>query len=76
MIAGGSSVRTLVLTVDPPSPRMSGAELRNFRNAAAAAELGPVCVASVRPPDGSAFRRMNAWALFLSALRGKAGHAR
>lgn len=41
--------RTLVVTHDPAFPPTSGADLRNHRNAAAAAEFGPVCLVSVRP---------------------------
>jgi glycosyltransferase involved in cell wall biosynthesis len=44
--------RTLVLTYDPASPPTSGADLRNHRNAEAAAEY-PVCLASVRPLVGA-----------------------
>lgn len=50
--AGGSIIpqvrhRTLVATLDPPWPAISGAELRNSQIAAAAASLGPVGVLSV-----------------------------
>ncbi|QND67151.1 glycosyltransferase [Mesorhizobium loti] len=41
--------RTLVVTHDPAFPPTSGADLRNHRNAEAAAEFGPVCLVSVRP---------------------------
>jgi glycosyltransferase involved in cell wall biosynthesis len=41
--------RTLIVTHDPAFPPTSGADLRNHRNAVSAAELGPVCVVSVRP---------------------------
>lgn len=41
--------RTLVLSYDPASPPTSGADLRNFGNAVAAAQLGPVCLVSIRP---------------------------
>ncbi|MBZ9987446.1 glycosyltransferase [Mesorhizobium sp. BH1-1-5] len=44
--------RTLIISVDPAYPPVSGADLRTFGNAAAAAEFGPVCLASVRPPAG------------------------
>jgi glycosyltransferase involved in cell wall biosynthesis len=46
---------TLVLTADPAAPPVSGADLRNFQNAVAAAELGPVVLASVRPVTGGAW---------------------
>lgn len=45
----GKERRTLVLCYDPAFPPVSGADLRNHRNAVAAAELGPVCLVSVRP---------------------------
>lgn len=41
--------RTLLLCYDPAFPPVSGADLRNHRNAMAAAELGPVCLVSIRP---------------------------
>ncbi|MFC3327202.1 glycosyltransferase family 4 protein [Mesorhizobium cantuariense] len=41
--------RTLIVTHDPAYPPTSGADLRNHRNAEAAAEFGPVCLVSVRP---------------------------
>ena len=41
--------RTLVVCNDPAFPPTSGADLRNFGNAMAAAELGPVCLVSVKP---------------------------
>ena len=44
-----SERRTLVLCYDPASPPTSGADLRNFGNARAAAQLGPVCLVSIRP---------------------------
>lgn len=43
------SPRTLILTVDPAYPPVSGADLRNFQNAAAAAGFGPVSLVSVHP---------------------------
>ncbi len=42
--------RTLILTCDPAFPPVSGGDLRNFQNARAAAEFGPVLLVSVRPP--------------------------
>ena len=53
MSSGNASLRTLVLTVDPANPPVSGAELRNFQNALAAAEFGWVTLASMRPPSGA-----------------------
>jgi glycosyltransferase involved in cell wall biosynthesis len=44
--------RTLIICHDPPFPPTSGADLRNFGNAVAAAAFGPVCLASVRPWNG------------------------
>lgn len=41
--------RTLVLTADPAVPPVSGAELRNWQTASAAATAGPVAIVSVRP---------------------------
>jgi glycosyltransferase involved in cell wall biosynthesis len=46
--------RTLVLCHDPAFPAVSGADLRNLRNAEAAAEFGPVCLVSVRPQAAKA----------------------
>ena len=42
--------RTLIVSFDPAYPPASGADLRTFGNAVAAAEFGPVCLASLRPP--------------------------
>ncbi|WP_217571473.1 glycosyltransferase [Mesorhizobium sp. GbtcB19] len=41
--------RTLIISVDPAYPPVSGADLRIFGNAAAAAEFGPVRLASLKP---------------------------
>jgi len=41
--------RVLIVSHDPAFPPTSGADLRNHRNAEAAAEFGPVCLVSVRP---------------------------
>jgi glycosyltransferase involved in cell wall biosynthesis len=41
--------RTLIVSFDPAYPPTSGADLRTFGNAVAAAEVGPVRLASVRP---------------------------
>lgn len=41
--------RTLVVSHDPGFPPASGADLRNYRNAEAAARFGPVCLVSVKP---------------------------
>ncbi|MCA0035155.1 glycosyltransferase [Mesorhizobium sp. B263B2A] len=41
--------RTLIVSYDPASPPTSGSDLRNFRNADAAARFGPVCLVSVKP---------------------------
>ncbi|RJT42613.1 glycosyltransferase [Mesorhizobium waimense] len=41
-----------MVCIDPAFPPTSGADLRNFGNAVAAAELGPVCLVSVRPLAG------------------------
>ncbi|PTE10600.1 family 2 glycosyl transferase [Mesorhizobium helmanticense] len=50
----GKERRTLVLCYDPAFPPVSGADLRNHGNAVAAAELGSVCLVSIRPqPDPS-----------------------
>jgi len=49
MIAGKPSLRTMLLTVDPAKPAVSGADLRNYQNAVAATELGQVLLVSVRP---------------------------
>jgi glycosyltransferase involved in cell wall biosynthesis len=46
--------RTLIICHDPPFPPTSGADLRNFGNAVAAAAFGPVCLASVAPWSGDA----------------------
>ncbi|WP_296739142.1 glycosyltransferase [Mesorhizobium sp.] len=45
--------RTLIISSDPAYPPTSGADLRTFGIALAAAELGPVCLASVRPSASS-----------------------
>lgn len=42
-------MRTLIVCHDPAFPPVSGADLRNYRNAELAAEYGPVCLVSVRP---------------------------
>jgi glycosyltransferase involved in cell wall biosynthesis len=42
-------MRSLILTVDPAAPPISGAELRNWQNAKALAALGSVLLLSVRP---------------------------
>lgn len=48
--AGGDTERrTLIVSYDPAFPAVSGADLRNFRNAGLAAEYGPVRLASIRP---------------------------
>ena len=41
--------RTLVVSHDPGFPPASGSDLRNYRNAEAAARFGPVCLVSVKP---------------------------
>ncbi|WP_434724979.1 glycosyltransferase [Mesorhizobium sp. RIZ17] len=41
--------RTLIVSFDPAYPPVSGADLRTFGNAGAAAEFGPVRLASVKP---------------------------
>ncbi len=41
--------RTLIVCNDPAFPPVSGADLRNYRNAELAAEYGPVCLVSVLP---------------------------
>ena len=41
--------RTLIVSFDPAYPPASGADLRTFGNAVAAAAIGPVRLASVRP---------------------------
>ena len=46
--------RTLILTYDPAWPPVSGADLRNWGNAKAAAQSGPVLLVSVRPHEVSA----------------------
>lgn len=51
-IAHGSPRRTMVLTADPAFPPISGADLRNYQNAEAAAQFGPVLLVSVRPLGG------------------------
>ncbi|RVD55158.1 glycosyltransferase [Mesorhizobium sp. M2D.F.Ca.ET.185.01.1.1] len=49
--AAGSAAprRTLIVSFDPAYPPASGADLRTFGNAVAAAAIGPVRLASVRP---------------------------
>jgi len=46
--------RTLVITADPAWPPISGADLRNWQNAATLARLGPVILASVHPARADA----------------------
>ena len=54
--------RVLIISSDPSYPPTSGADLRTFGNAVAAAEFGSVCLSSVRPsasaeqPNGHAIR--------------------
>ncbi|WP_245440967.1 glycosyltransferase [Mesorhizobium sanjuanii] len=65
----GKEQRTLVLCYDPAFPPVSGADLRNHRNAMAAAELGPVCLVSIRPqadPSKPADTRIRTEALTLA----------
>jgi glycosyltransferase involved in cell wall biosynthesis len=47
--------RTMILTADPAFPPISGADLRNYQNAEAAAQFGPVLLVSVRPFSGTHF---------------------
>ncbi|WP_246707252.1 glycosyltransferase family 4 protein [Mesorhizobium sp. NZP2077] len=47
--AHAAEKRTLVVSHDPAFPPASGSDLRNFRNAEAAARFGPVCLVSVKP---------------------------
>jgi len=42
-------MRTLIVCHDPAFPPVSGADLRNYRNAELAAEHGPVYLVSIRP---------------------------
>nr|WP_245276050.1 glycosyltransferase family 4 protein [Mesorhizobium sp. LNHC220B00] len=49
MPAHGSRRRVLIVCHEPAFPPTSGADLRNYRNAVAAAAFGPVCLASVWP---------------------------
>ncbi|WP_421914829.1 glycosyltransferase family 4 protein [Mesorhizobium sp.] len=42
-------MRTLIVCHDPAFPPVSGADLRNYRNAELAAEYGPVYLVSIRP---------------------------
>jgi glycosyltransferase involved in cell wall biosynthesis len=44
--------RTLVLTADPAFPPVSGADLRNYQNAKAAMQFGPVLLVSAAPGNG------------------------
>ncbi len=45
-------MRTVILTVDPAAPPVSGAELRNWQNASVLAEFGRVTLVSLRPMAG------------------------
>ena len=47
----GKEHRTLVVCHDPAWPPVSGADLRNVQNVAAAASLGPARLVSLRPHD-------------------------
>jgi glycosyltransferase involved in cell wall biosynthesis len=47
-----TSRRTLIVTVDSAAAPVSGADLRNFQNAASLARMGPVRVVSIRPDEG------------------------
>ncbi|MBZ9992219.1 glycosyltransferase family 4 protein [Mesorhizobium sp. BH1-1-4] len=49
MPARGTGRRVLIVSHEPAFPPTSGADLRNYRNAVAAAAFGPVCLASVLP---------------------------
>ncbi|MCX7303477.1 MAG: glycosyltransferase [Hyphomicrobiales bacterium] len=51
--ASTAARRILILTVDPAFPPVSGADLRNYQNAKAAARFGNVCLVSVRPDENS-----------------------
>lgn len=46
----GSHIKTLVIAADPVYPAVSGADLRNWQHAAAAAALGPVMLATAGRP--------------------------
>lgn len=48
-LAHAAQKRTLVVSQDPAFPPASGSDLRNYRNAEAAARFGPVCLVSVKP---------------------------
>ncbi|MBN9217860.1 MAG: glycosyltransferase [Mesorhizobium sp.] len=54
MPAFGGERRVLVLSHEPAFPPTSGADLRNYRNAVAAAGFGPACLVSVLPRAGTA----------------------
>jgi glycosyltransferase involved in cell wall biosynthesis len=43
-------MKTILVTVDPAFPPISGLELRAWQNAKAASELGPVLLLSIGPP--------------------------
>lgn len=48
-VSGEGQLRTLVLAPESPAPPVSGRELRNWQNAVAASQAGPVMLASVLP---------------------------
>lgn len=53
MAEARQGLSTLVVTVDPAWPPISGADLRNWRSIAAAARLGPVTALSLVPAAGA-----------------------
>ena len=56
--AAGAGLRTLVVTSAAAVPPVSGADLRNYQNARALAQLGPVTLVSVGPlRDGHSLAR-------------------
>ncbi|QKD06039.1 glycosyltransferase [Mesorhizobium loti R88b] len=54
MTARGSERRVLILSHEPAFPPTSGADLRNYRNAAIAAGFGAACLVSVLPRASAA----------------------
>ncbi|RWB78677.1 MAG: glycosyltransferase [Mesorhizobium sp.] len=67
--------RTLIVSFDPAYPPTSGADLRTFGNAVAAAEVGPVRLASIRPAGSTRPRGRDIRVVSLTTEADKRSHS-
>ncbi|TIP01151.1 MAG: glycosyltransferase [Mesorhizobium sp.] len=67
--------RTLIVSFDPACPPTSGADLRTFGNAVAAAEVGPVRLASIRPAGSTRPRGRDIRVVSLTTEADKRSHS-